>query len=197
MDNLAPNYQNIQPTSVEGLDQIFVGMAEALDVARPELAGVQDEGQLVPITEAAERLGITRRSALRLIHEGKLDGAKDGHGQWQVKTSSIQARLCAKSPSDQVIEVLAVEHGPSLDVAGPELAEDQDEGQAEGQPQGPASVDPVLVKELLAKLEALTYRNGYLEAQLEAERQTVKLLTDSQHKPGWWQKFTSWFLGVQ
>jgi hypothetical protein len=49
--------------------------------------------------------------------------------------------------------------------------------------------------EIKAQLEGATYRNGYLEAQLEAERQTVKLLTDSQHKPSWWAKFASWFMG--
>ncbi len=52
------------------------------------------------------------------------------------------------------------------------------------------------VGELLRKLEGATYRIGYLEAQLEAERQQVKLLTDSLHKPSWWSKFKSWFLGA-
>lgn len=43
------------------------------------------------------------------------------------------------------------------------------------------------------KLEAANFRIGYLEAQLEAERQQVKLLTDSQHKPSWLYRFRSWF----
>jgi hypothetical protein len=53
---------------------------------------------------------------------------------------------------------------------------------------------------LLEQIQALTYRNGYLESQLsEREKDIIerdermKLLTDSQHKPGWWAKFSSWF----
>ena len=52
-----------------------------------------------------------------------------------------------------------------------------------------------LLKEKDAKLEALTMRTGYLEALL-AERETeIKLLTDSQHKSGWWRSTWGWFLG--
>lgn len=50
-----------------------------------------------------------------------------------------------------------------------------------------------LLKEKDAKLEALTMRTGYLEAQLENHRDQIKLLTDCQHKPGWWSRFRSWF----
>ena len=49
------------------------------------------------------------------------------------------------------------------------------------------------IQELQLKLEGATYRIGYLEAQLENERAQIKLLTDSQHKGGWWAKFSSWF----
>jgi len=56
-------------------------------------------------------------------------------------------------------------------------------------------------QQLTAKLEGVIYRNGYLEAQLEAERQQIKLLTDQLHKPAppvqvsWWARFGSWFIG--
>jgi len=52
-----------------------------------------------------------------------------------------------------------------------------------------------LLKEKDAKLEVLVMRTGYLEAQLENYRDQVKLLTDSQHKPGWWTRFCSWLSG--
>ncbi len=52
-----------------------------------------------------------------------------------------------------------------------------------------------LLKEKDAKLEALTMRTGYLEAQLETHKEQIKLLTDSQHKRGWWAQFCSWFVG--
>jgi predicted nucleic acid-binding Zn-ribbon protein len=52
------------------------------------------------------------------------------------------------------------------------------------------------------ELQAANYRVGYLENQVtERERDiqeldgTLKLLTDSQHKGGWWARFSSWFFG--
>jgi len=51
-------------------------------------------------------------------------------------------------------------------------------------------------KSLNEKLEAANHRNGYLEAQVEAKVDHIKLLTDAQHKaPGWWSRFSFWFTG--
>ena len=36
-----------------------------------------------------------------------------------------------------------------------------------------------------------------LSSEIRERDNQVKLLTDSQHKPGWWVKFTSWFLGTR
>ena len=47
---------------------------------------------------------------------------------------------------------------------------------------------------LMDQLNALTYRNGYLESKLEEREKEVQLLTDSQHKRGWWARFASWFV---
>jgi excisionase family DNA binding protein len=51
-----------------------------------------------------------------------------------------------------------------------------------------------LLREKDAKLEALTIRTGYLQAQLEASQETIKLLTDSQHKDGWWRRLCKWLV---
>jgi predicted DNA-binding transcriptional regulator AlpA len=45
------------------------------------------------------------------------------------------------------------------------------------------------------KLEAASMRIGYLEARTENYETQIKLLTDSQHKSGWWARFGAWFLG--
>ncbi|MBU6455439.1 MAG: hypothetical protein KGS72_26950 [Cyanobacteria bacterium REEB67] len=56
-------------------------------------------------------------------------------------------------------------------------------------------------QQLTSKLESVVYRNGYLQAQLEAERQQIKLLTDQLHKPtpavkeNWWARLGAWFIG--
>ena len=54
-----------------------------------------------------------------------------------------------------------------------------------------------LLKEKDAKIEALLMRNGYLQSQVETSQEAIKLLTDSQHKRGWWAKFSSWFFKAQ
>lgn len=48
------------------------------------------------------------------------------------------------------------------------------------------------VSEAQREIQAAAFRNGYLESQLEIEREHVKLLTDSQHKNGWWSRFKKW-----
>jgi hypothetical protein len=50
------------------------------------------------------------------------------------------------------------------------------------------------LKELKQQLQGASFRNGYLEAQMEGRDRDIKLLTDSQHKRGWWAKFSSWFM---
>jgi hypothetical protein len=52
-----------------------------------------------------------------------------------------------------------------------------------------------LIRDLQNQLQAASFRNGYLESQLENQREQIKLLTDSQHKGGWWARFSSWFFG--
>lgn len=183
MDNLAQNYQPSESASVEGLEQIFVEVDDGQD----EGQGQTWPGQVVSVVEAAERLNITRRSVLRLIHERKLDGAKDGHGQWLVKTTSLENRLNAKTPQITCSATNETGLAEGQDVDRPRVAEGQGATRTPDQDQ--------IMRELLAKVEALTYRNGYLEAQLEAERNQVKLLTDSQNKPSLWTKFASWFMG--
>lgn len=51
------------------------------------------------------------------------------------------------------------------------------------------------IKELQNKLDAAAYRLGYLEHERETHVEQIKLLTDSQHEPGWWARFTKWCAG--
>ena len=191
MTEPAQNYQKIQATSTEGMDQIFDVVDVVMDVDGPGVAEVLDDGHQIPLIEAAKILNIARRSALRLIHEGKLDGSKDGHGQWLVKASSLNKRITAKTKLQSPVE----QEDTRVDVG---VDEDQDHGWTGAQ----SNVHDALLREVLGKLEALTYRNGYLESQLserekevELQRNQIKLLTDSQHKPSLWARFKNWCLG--
>ena len=53
------------------------------------------------------------------------------------------------------------------------------------------------------QLKGASFRNGYLASQvdslkgeLESHKETIKLLTDSQHKHGAWSRFWGWFTGA-
>jgi hypothetical protein len=190
MSDTARDFITQLAANTEGLEDLFdAEVAEDLAVAGPWVADGQPEGHVVTLSEAAEMLGITRRSALRLVQEAKVDGAKDGHGQWLVKTASIQNRMRAKNLNASHVQHVAVE---------------VDEGHGRGWPGGQSEGQLEIMKDLLCKVEALTYRNGYLESQLaerisdvEQQREQIKLLTDSQHKTGLWTRFCCWLVGKQ
>lgn len=52
-----------------------------------------------------------------------------------------------------------------------------------------------IVEKQASRLEVASGQIGYLQAQLQATQEHVKLLTDSQHKCGRWSRFWSWFTG--
>lgn len=44
------------------------------------------------------------------------------------------------------------------------------------------------------QLQAASFRNGYLESQVDSHKEQIKLLVDSQHNNHpWWHRFGSWF----
>jgi len=184
MSDTARDYQTIEPATTEGLEDFFepqVGQAQVeAQVAQDQ---AHDEAH-VTIAEAAVMLGIDRRYALRLAHKGKLRGFQDDKDQWFIRVDSIKDRLGQAQGKAHVKVVLAQVEA--------QVAQDQAHDEAQGPAQHSSTLD---AERLLKDLEAATYRIGYLEAQLEAERQQVKLLTDSQHKAAWWHKFRSWFFG--
>src|SRR5262249_31132770 len=104
----------------------------------------------------------------------KLEAVKDETGAWLVRLDQIQDRSSSRMEVDQ----------DQIQEAGLDLVQDH---VVEGYRQQ--------ISQLQEKLEAATFRVGYLQAQLEASQETVKLLTDSQHKPGWWRRFCSWATG--
>ena len=136
----------------------------------------QDQVELVPLVEAAKRLGVSRRYAHKLATAGKIAAEKDHNGHWLVRMEQGQIQF-----QDQV-----------------EQTRFQDQIQVEQTQFQIPFQDQVVhgyqnqVKDLQEKLEAATFRVGYLQAQLEASQQTIKLLEDSQHKQGWWPRLKSW-----
>lgn len=209
MSDTARDYQTFQPAATEGLEDLFeesVGLAqsimhEAQDLAQGEdhqaqdLAQHQDQADYVPVAEAAQMLSVNRRYALRLLHKGKLCGRQDDKGQWFVNRASIMERLDQAQPKAQEAQGQAqVEVHVVQDQAQPKAQGAQDQAQSEAHDEV-FEVYKEQIKELQHKLEAASYRIGYLEHERHTYQQQIKLLTDSQHKGSWWAGFRKWFFG--
>ena len=141
------------------------------------------------LQEASNNLGISIATVRRKLAKAELSGYKV-QGQNGPECRIIHPAQIGEHPA-QIGEHPA-HHDPAKDVIMIEAEVDAEHAPGTEQ----------LTRELLAKLEVLTYRNGYLEAQLaerqkelELHQEQIKLLTDSQHKPSWWRKFATWFMG--
>lgn len=200
MSDTARDYQTIDATSTEGLEILFdveqVTGAEAsgAHVGEP-VTGASASGPGVPVELAAKQMGTSTNALKKRLRKGTLSGYKveTKHGEkWFVDQNAVNVLApvpvdLAQVPLDFSAQVLpgvepvtcAVEPVPTTS----EPSELLDK-----------------IRELENKLEGATYRNGYLEAENEglkaligAKETHIKLLTDSQHKTGWWSRFSSWF----
>ena len=203
MDNLAKNYQN-NSAATEGLDDLFgvesVGVSDTVqDTVQGNVGHVQDNGpDEISVLEASKLLNVDRRSVVRLLNWQKLSGRKDERGRWIVnKQSVLNRKLDQDTIQDAASDTVLVEVQDSV--------LQSDASVQDSVLQSDASVqDSVLelvkqqgdqLKQAYSYLDAATARIMYLQEQLEQKDQQIKLLTDSQHKPSWWSKFSAWFKG--
>ncbi|HMX46143.1 MAG TPA: hypothetical protein PLC15_23200 [Candidatus Obscuribacter sp.] len=192
MSDTARDYQSIQPATTEGLDSFFEQglLQQDPEDSSPQPGGLLQQGQGVPVHVAAARLGLSTSGVLKRLRKGSLPGFKVpvARGEkWFVKVEALPGGVLElmEDSSGGLLGLVKDSSEQPLEMAKDSLISD-------GKP--PLLVDDLMRRnsELEAQLQAATWRNGYLEAQLEAERQQVKLLTDSQHKPGWWPRFKKW-----
>jgi hypothetical protein len=180
MSDAAHDYQTIQPASTVGLQDLFEvrELDASQDTSLVGLDANRDErgANLLSVEEASLRLGISIRAVQKRLKKGTLSGRKQ-------KTLNGERWFVALRELDATLE--------KQDAKFVRLDANYDEPEANQGAQRDA-----LVLQLQNKLEAASYRIGYLEAQLEAERNQVKLLTDSQHKPDWWRRAWRWFIGA-
>jgi predicted DNA-binding transcriptional regulator AlpA len=146
----------------EGLEEFFVSPCQT----DPSVTSQTDTTKL-SVHEAAKALGITERSIWRRIRAGKLQ-AKLQDGKTIVSLRQSDVQLTDQSPSVTV-------------------------------PPGQTDASDHYLEQLLTllhdkdrELQAASFRNGYLEAQLESQKEQIKLLTDSQHRASWWARFKTW-----
>ncbi len=202
MSDTARDYQTSDSATIEGLDELFdeganlVKVVRELDAIPPPIA--RESVEYIDVEEAASRLGISVRAVQKRLKKGSLVGSKVKTGsleRWVIDAACLPSVELA-CPVPTLIEVDAnpvefvrelVSDQQSLD------ANSLDGVREQGANQDSNRFKDELIKELQHKLEAASYRLGYLEHQVETQNSQIKLLTDSQHKGGWWAKFSSWF----
>jgi excisionase family DNA binding protein len=193
----------------------------------PDTTGLDDffssddkTGQnVLTLEEAAERLNLSPRTVQRRLKHGQIKGFKVSGPrgpEWRIEISSTDVMTGEGSPSSDdttvssedrtVIHAVSSEDTTSDKPGLPESAYGQFFGFYQDQ-----------IETLQERLEAATYRNGYLEAQLSGAETQLKLLPDlsaratkaellekeidtlkaelSLQKRTWVQRFNSWFFG--
>ena len=169
------------------------------------------------LEEAAKRLNLSERTVQRRLKRGQLTGYKvngDRGPEWRIiLEASLDTTLTAVPTSDDTTVMTDAETVSSEDMTTGVTSANM------------ATFDHLAtfyqdqIEHLQEKLEAATYRNGYLVAQLASVESQVKLLPDlsakaiqaevleqkvlaleaelSSHKKSMFAKFSSWFLGKQ
>jgi len=186
---------NVDLISTDGLEPLFETVEPGSEIenqtVEPSSEPISGSAQeIVSTDEAARRLGISPRAVIKRLQTGSLRGFRD-----TTKTRS-EWRIYWNEPSSEP-------DNRSKNIQTEPERTSTEERTTTKEPSGTGS-DSYLVelnKKLLEQVQALTYRNGYLQSQLvEREKdiaeqnEQIKLLTDSQHKRGWWARFSSWFM---
>lgn len=210
MSDTARDYQTTEPATTEGLEDLFsVVSTSSGPVSGPSRDEDAGPSQSVSALQAAQILGINKRSVIRLIQEQKLEAIKRD-GKYLIDREAVESRKRAgtvvgpsrdEGPDDVALDI--EDAGPSRDDGPPSYVAVDIEGPGLSRDDGPpvsiqiqeAPANSIDAYKLLKELEGATYRIGYLEAQLAERDQQIKLLTDSQHKPGWWARFKKWCAG--
>lgn len=195
MSDTARDYQTVDTSSIQGMDQLFENETIVADKDSSEsLKEVLPVEQGIPVEIAAARLGLSASGVLKRLRRGAMQGFKvpTKRGEkWLVSPSAIPSQVLdvLEDSLSQVSGVLVDDRESSLGVlssaeesflevsTASELMEDLKRRNFE----------------LEASLQAATWRNGYLESKLEERDKQILMLTDNQHKGGWWAKFSSWF----
>lgn len=164
---------NAESVTVEGLEEFFV---DTPDQPRTILESTPDQGWT--LSEAAEAHNVTERTIRRWIKEQvlsawKVEGPRGP--EWRINPGSSVDKSSVQAGSTVDLEPVVVHEDNKWSEELDRLWE--------------------LLKEKDSKIEALTMRTGYLQHQVESQQDQLKLLTDSQHKAGWWQRFKSWVQG--
>lgn len=195
MSDTARDYQTIDAATTSGMDDLFDVVptsADSFSLDADTVVTVSDSGSWVTVIEAASFIKKSERTIQRYAKGKKIKSKTDEFG-----------RLLIWLPTNADIPVTSISTVATIANNNPSVATRFEDVATRADSSSDAATvsDSQRLWDLLAekdaKIEALLMRNGYLQAQMETSQETIKLLTDSQHKPGWWAKFSSWFFKGQ
>lgn len=216
MSEPAPEVK-IDPVSLYGLEEVFdvepvpsTGAISYTGTAEP-ITGAPEpvtDFRGVPVEEAAVLFGTSVNALKKRLRKGTLLGSKveAKHGEkWFVDHSELpnQARVpstsaehvtSAKAPVTDALEPVPPVMAPVTDKSKPV----PDAIHGELLPGFERLVISLEKKDAVIESQAHQLKAAgdvimYLRSQIEDKENQLKLLTDSQHKSGWWSRFCAWF----
>ena len=170
-------------SNLDGLEQFFE--AEVIHGTTTPCEGGPTDG--VPVQEAAKILGLSIKTVKDRLRKGTLSGFKiKGRfgDKWMVRVGTDYHGAPMDNPwvpGGSSLELVATT-ASDVELVGPTNEQDRLIDAYKEQ-----------LKELQNKLDAATFRLGYLEHERETHIEKIKLLTDEQHKASWWKRFCAWF----
>lgn len=177
------------PISLEGMDNLLSDPElrhPGSDKPAPDLTD-PDVAHWWTLPEATTTLHVNERTLRRWIKSGKIEALKvqGTYGdEWRIKPDSqISCPPVTVSPDKPDPDPIR-QGGPDSPDPKAELLETKIR----------LTIMERENQQLKQQLQGATFRNGYLEAQIEGRDREIKLLTDSQQKRGWWARFASWFV---
>lgn len=184
MSDTARDYQTTSSATTDGMDDLFADSENHIESV--------DSHLVLTVSEASTYLKKPISTIYRRIKAGKFKTQQGDDGALRIIL-----------PTDNSCETQVITAIPLGENQKPDLVlADSRDAESENQPIkvfSTADLDRLLelVAEKDNKLEAATYRVGYLESRLEDRESQIKLLTDREQKSSWWTKFSSWFLKGQ
>jgi excisionase family DNA binding protein len=175
--NLSPDQ-----STVDGLDNLFeADTSHVMPVTSDDVSSVEITVDTIPtwtLSEAAEELNISKRTILRKLKTGELQGRKvigPNGPEWRIQpidTPDMTNRFVKTSVN----------------------AVTSDE-QSTGDNAHDTKFESLLkvIESQVEQLKAASQVIVYQQAQLMAKDEQIKLLTDSQHKQGWWARLKNRF----
>lgn len=197
---LSKHEQDIQRVTTEGLEGLFSGgnknenqisdsdsQRESIELHQVPL----DSYIVLTAAEASSLLRIPISTIYRRIKAGKFNTTTGDDGTVRIilpKERENQAGCIDSHDGNESVEVILDDSHPVNGMSAFRSRNYQEREHADNL--------LAIIEQKDKKLEAATYRVGYLEAQLAYKSEQIKLLTDSQKKPrGALARFFSWFMG--